>query len=111
MIEVINNKIRMPIGDTGSIKINLFAVDGTTTYPLTDGDKVVFQVKKEVTDAEALITKEMATDGSITFSSSDTASLEAGVYAWGTALINSINNTKDSFIPVADLVLYRGVVA
>lgn len=78
MLVIHNKEIYIPKGEPGSFYIRY------TSEPPADGTKVLFSVKKDEDDENALIEKLMeVTDGKVTveLDSSDT-NLEPGNYKW-----------------------------
>lgn len=97
-VQVVKNTIIMTRGDTLRTKINIFDKDGNAYYP-SDGDKIVFAAKKEYTDAEPCILKEVPCDTCILcLEPSDTKSLEQPCKYNYDIEITKADGTVDTFI-------------
>ena len=77
MFEIKSGKIIMTRGDTGIINLNL--THEGEPFKFSEGDKVIFSVKKNLKDKRCLFSKEAARD-TIFIAHEDTENLEPGNY-------------------------------
>ena len=74
-----DNTIHITRGDTGVLNLSLKR--NNEPYILGESDTCVLTVKKNTTDAKALMVKQLV-DGQFTIEPSDTAALEFGIYKY-----------------------------
>lgn len=97
-VQVVKNTIIMTRGDTLRTKINIFDKDGNAYVP-SSNDKIVFAAKKDYTDAEPCILKEVPCDTCILcLESSDTKCLEQPCKYIYDIELTKADGTVDTFI-------------
>lgn len=84
MLNCQNNTITMTRGDTAVLKLDIIDEQGMPYVP-TDGDVVLFTLKRSVLDKSVVFQKSMV-DGKITIHPQDTASLDYGQYVYDVEL-------------------------
>lgn len=84
MLTCQNNTIVLTRGDTAILKLNIVDEKGTP-YKLTDGDVVIFTLKRSVRERDVIFQKSMV-DEKITIQPQDTANLEYGQYFYDVEL-------------------------
>ena len=77
MFQINNDKITVTRGDTGIISLNLTQDD--EPYEFSEGDKIVFSVKKKLKDTEYVLRKETTRD-TIFLEHKDTDNIAPGNY-------------------------------
>lgn len=77
MFEIKNGKITVTRGDTGIINLNL--THEGAPYKFSEGDKVIFSVKKNLKDKNYVFRKE-STNDTIFIAHEDTEDMEPGNY-------------------------------
>lgn len=104
MYSVINNLITLVRGDTATFNVDLKTEeDGSLEdYTPAAGDRIVFKVKKNYNDANAIITK---TGTTISLSHNDTKDLSPGEYVYDVTFISSDNTVIDHVIPVTKFII------
>lgn len=84
MLTCQNNTIVLTRGDTAILKLNIVDEKGTP-YKLTDGDVVIFTLKRSVRERDVIFQKSMV-DGKIIIHPQDTSHLEYGQYVYDVEL-------------------------
>lgn len=84
MLNCQNNTITLTRGDTAVLKLDI-TDDKGNPYKLTDGDVVIFTLKKSVMERDVIFQKSMV-DGKIIIQPQDTAGLEYGQYFYDVEL-------------------------
>lgn len=96
--------ITLTRGDTLHIQISIFTSEGEP-YEVQDGDKVRFALKRNVTDSEPLILKQIPIETLLlTLEPEDTKPLEFGNYIYDIELTKA-NGEVDTFITLAKFIL------
>lgn len=80
MLIITRNRISLTRGDTASFKVNLKNEEGSN-YILTDGDKLIFTLKKSTVSEEILIQKNIE-NGEFKIYPDDTRKLFYGNYVY-----------------------------
>lgn len=109
-VRIKGSTIVMTRGDTVNVKVNIFSHDGESYIP-TDEDGIRFALKKDYSDAVALIEKIIPTDTCILrLDSIDTTVLEQpGEYVYDIQITMS-DGTVDTFIPNGRLIVKEEVL-
>lgn len=103
-----NNKITLTKGDSFYSVINVVSSTSREPYVPEEGDEIRFAMKKNYSDAECLIEKDIDTEDLILhLAPGDTKSLEVGDYVYDIQLTTASGDV-DTFI-VAKLVLTKEV--
>lgn len=116
MWKVENNKITLTRGDTPSFKLNLSTIDedgNLTPYVPSEGDRIVFAIKKKATDPEVWAIVNIPTDTmTLTFKQETTQALQFGSYVYEISLNNDAEEYHDTFIANMPIIiteeLYNG---
>lgn len=80
MFKVVSNNITITRGDTGTLKVNIEAPDGTD-YEMQEGDTAVLTVKQSTADKTPLFQLPIV-DGIAKIKPSDTEALDYGSYVY-----------------------------
>lgn len=86
-----NNKIKLTIGDTATMLVQIFDLDNKE-YEIQEDDEITLTVKKTATSKDIALTKTADKDHYIIINSSDTSELETGLYVYDVQL-----KTKEGF--------------
>lgn len=90
MIKITDNDIELTRGDTETLEITVLDAEGNP-YTLQSGEYIELVVKQSPESSDVLIRK-TTTDGTITFSRSDTWELQKGKYAYNIRLEDGISS-------------------
>lgn len=113
---VLRNRIHLTRGD--SAEINLTIRDRVTgsVFILSDGDRLIFTLKRFITDKEPVLTKSLGQgirqeqkQYVLQFRPEDTQSLACGRYVYDMKLMRK-NGYTDTIIPARDFFLERSVM-
>lgn len=112
MFDIDGTAITMTRGDTVRIKITILNSDGTEYIP-DSTDKIRFAMKKNYTDSECVIKKEIPINTlELVIEPEDTKGLDYGVnkgkYKYDIELTKA-DGTIDTFIPRADFIILEEV--
>lgn len=104
-----NNKITVTRGDTPSFQLNLYTTDddgNPTPYTPSQGDEIIFAIKKKATDNAIWAIVEIPTDTMIlTFTENTTRALSFGEYVYEISLNNTGDNYHDTFIANTPIII------
>lgn len=84
MLTCVNNNISITRGDSAIFALAVKKADGEP-YEISEGDTVIFTVKKSTYDKE-IITQKTVVNGVITINPDDTKNLEYGTYYYDVEL-------------------------
>lgn len=84
MLTCVNNNISITRGDSAIFALSIKKADGEP-YTVSEGDTVIFTVKKSTFDKD-IITQKTVVNGVITINPDDTKSLEYGTYYYDVEL-------------------------
>ena len=102
---VSENDIYMTKGDTVKLKVNIDYKENSEPYEPQEGDRVIFSVKRHVSDKKPVIEKEVPLDTLLlVLDPDDTKNLGLGVYHYDVQLIKA-NGDTDTFIENCDIQL------
>lgn len=87
-----NNKIKLTVGDTATMLIQIFDLDNKE-YEIQEDDVITFTLKKTATSKDIALTKTATEDNYIIINSSDTSGLTTGLYVYDVQL-----KTKEGFV-------------
>ncbi len=79
-----NNKIKLTVGDTATMLIQIFDLDNNE-YQVQEDDTITLTLKKTA-DSEIVLEKTATKDNYIIINSSDTSNLKAGLYVYDVQL-------------------------
>lgn len=113
MVEVRGTTITITKGDDATIAVQIFDSDGSEYVPRT-GDKVRFAMKKNYSDAEPVLVKDIPISTmELILKPADTKNLESGPvrgkYKYDIELTKA-DGTVDTFIPRADFIILEEVL-
>lgn len=113
MVEVKGTTITITRGDSAVIGVQIFGPDGSEFIP-QEGDTIRFAMKRNYTDDEALIVKDIPISSmELVLLPSDTKNLESGPtrgrYKYDIELTRN-GNWIDTFIPRADFIVLEEVL-
>ena len=106
MLNCQNNTITMTRGDTAVLKLDIINEQGIPYVP-TDGDVVLFTLKRNVMEKDVILQKSMV-DGKIIIHPQDTSHLEYGQYVYDVELTKE-NGFVATVIPPSRFVIAEEV--
>lgn len=113
MVEVSGTTITITKGDTGIITVGIRNADGSAYVP-QNGDTIRFAMKKNYSDAQTLILKDIPLESmELRLDPEDTKDLDAGPqkgkYKYDIELTRA-DGQVDTFIPRADFIILEEVL-
>lgn len=114
MVDVKGTTITITRGDSGAILVKIYNDDKTEYVPV-EGDTVRFALKKNYTDAEPLLVKDIPISTmELILAPEDTKNLECGPvrgkYKYDIELVREQGTWVDTFIPRADFLVLEEVL-
>ena len=90
MLKVTGDKVYLTRGDTGFLKLSILDDVGDTFTP-SEGDKVIFRLKKTTTSERLLIEKEVNLDTMVlSFDEDDTKHMSFGIYRYEIEVVTNL---------------------
>lgn len=97
MVSVTNNDIKLTRGDTATFKLNVKDLNNNN-YDYSN-DTVQFTVKMNTITTNAIIIKNVGSDGIIKINPQDTNNLNYGVYYYDIQIVKPNNDTYTVIVP------------
>lgn len=109
VVEKFTKKITLTRGDNAELAVSLSDEAGNL-YELQPGDTLTFSMKKDITDDELALEKEITSGNVFVFVPSDTANLPFGKYLYDIQL-NTVGGEVYTVVPPSNFVVGEEITA